>query len=858
MRPYGYLSLTRARLRAHPWYELLAAVGIAIGVALSVAVLLANASIGRSSEEIVRGVTGTANLQLQARSSSGVEGVPLLRDVRATPGVARAAGGLEQPGVLIGPEGAQQSVNVVGVDTDLAAFAGDLTRSFADGALTLTSGIVLPSATADTVGVPTATTGRPRAWPRVRVEVRGRAADVQVAAVFGNDVLGPVADARAAVMSIERLRDLAGLSGRLTRVLIEAEPGREDEVRDRLAPLAAAYRLNLNDVDADLRLLDQALKPTGQATLFFAIVASLLGFLLAFNAVLLSAPERRRWLAELITINGASPRAVVLLVLLQSLALGVAGSAVGVAVGLLLANGMLHESADYLTPAFTLGSRTVVSSLPIIVGVCAGLLASLLAAVPLLLDLRRGRSLEAVFAGDEDPGNAVATGTAVRLLGAAFLLAVGALAIFVFWQAGALLACGLLAFATFVAVPVTFLAILRGASAVERRSSRRFVLLSLALRELRATTLRYLALASTGAVAVFGAVAIGGARNDLLRGIEQYVTDYVGTADLWITHGADNQATNAFPLDRGALTGLAGVPGVSAVRTYAGSFLDIGDRRVWIIARDNRDAHLVPPSQLRDGDAAQADSRIRERGWGSVSDKLADDLGASVGDTIMLPTPTGPQRITIAATTSNLGWPLGAIVMNAQDYRHWWATDDPSAIEVDLARGAQPDAVAMALRDQLGGTTSGLRVQTAEQRAESIKASARGGLNRLGQISTLLLIAACLAMATALGAAIWQRRPRIAEQNLIGMLPNEQWRALLIESGLVVGAGCLTGAAFGVLGQVVIDSYLVGVTGFPVDLAVTAWTTFGTFLLVVGSALAVVAIPGWFAAHVGAELAFEE
>lgn len=857
MRPYGYLSLTRSRLRAHPWYELLAATGIAIGVALSVAVLLANASIGRSSKEIVRGVTGTANLQLQARGSTGVDGDQLLREVRAIPGVERAAGVLEQHAVLVGPGGAEASVNVVGVDPTLASLAGGLTRSFAAGALSLTDGVVLPSATAASLGISSAATDRPRAFPRVRVELRGRAEQLQVAAVFGSEVLGPVADARAAVMSVDRLRTLARLPGRLTRVLIETAPGQEQAVHAQLATLADAHRLNLTDVEAEPRLLDEALKPTAQATLFFAIVASLLGFLLAFNAVLLSAPERRRWLAELITFNGASPRAVVLLVILQSLALGAVGSAVGVGVGLLLANGLLHESADYLTPAFTLGSRTVVSPLPIVLSVVAGLLACLFAAVP-LLDLRRGRSLEVVFASDEDPGNAIARGTTARLLAGAVALTAVSLAVFAFWPDFALVACGMLALATVLTVPATFLAVITAAGALERRSSRRFVLLSLALRELRATTLRSLALASTGAVAVFGAVAIGGARNDLLRGIEQYVSDYVGTADLWVTHGADNQATNPFPLDPATARQLAEIPGVAAVRTYDGSFLDIGDRRVWIIARDNGDANLVPPSQVRDGSAHEADALIRRGGWASVSDKLADELGAGINEAIVLPTPAGPQQVNVAATTSNLGWPLGAIVMNAEDYRRWWASSDPSAIEIDLADGADATTIAASARQALGGEASGLRVQTAEQRADGIKASARGGLNRLGQISTLLLIAACLAMAAALGAAIWQRRPRLSENDLLGMLPTEQWRMLLIESGLVVGAGCLTGAAFGILGQVVIDSYLVGVTGFPVDLSITAWPTIATFLLVLGSALLVVAIPGWFAARVGAELAFDE
>lgn len=855
MRPYGYVDLTLARLRAHPFHELLAAVGIAIGVALALAVLTANSSVSRSSEEIVRGVTGAATLQVQARSGNGVAADDLLPRVRAIPGVARAAALLEQHAVLVGPTGAQ-SVNVVAVDADLAALSGQLTRSFAAGALSLTRGVVLPKAAATAIGVPTSETDAPGGLPAVRIELRGHAATVPVALVVGADTLGPVADARAAVMSVPQLRAIAALPDRISRILVQTEPGRERAVRAQLERLAGG-RMTVTDVGAEPRMLDEALRPTGQATSFFAIVAALLGFLLAFNAVLLSAPERRRWLADLITINGASPRTVATLVLVQSLALGVVGSAVGVVLGLVLAAGLLHESPDYLAPAFTLGSRTVVSALPLLVSVGAGLLACLLASAPLLLDLRPGRSLESVYDSEEDPGQALARGTTIRLLLAAGALAAGALAILALLPSAALLACGLFAFATILAVPATFLAIVAAAAALERRSPR-LVMLSIAVRELRATTLRSLALASTGAVAVFGAVAIGGARQDLLRGIETYTHDYVGTADLWIVHARDNQATNAFPIAGADLERLAAVPGVRAVRSYHGGFLDVGDRRVWVIARSPADRSLVPPSQLRDGTAARADARIRSGGWASVSEQLATALDAKVGGSITLPTPTGPRRLRIASTTSNLGWSPGAIVMNAADYRAWWDTDDPSALQVDLTAGASAPVVARRLTVALAGMRSGLHVQTAEQRAAGIVSSARGGLARLGQISTLLLISACLAMAAALGAAIWQRRPRLAEDALLGVLPSERWRALLIESGLVVGAGCLTGAVVGILGQIVIDRYLVGITGFPVDVVIATWPALVTFTLVLASALAVVAIPGWFAARVGAERAFDQ
>lgn len=856
MRPSGYFDLCRARLKAHPFHELLAAAGIAVGVALALAVLVANSSISRSSEEIVRGVTGTADFQIQARDSTGFDAQPLLVRVQALPDVDRAAALLDQRAV-ISRGGRSVTINLVAIDADVAALSGRLTRSFVSGALSLSRGIVLPASTAALVGIGEAQGSTPQALPSVRVEVRGRAAQVPVAAVFGADMLGPISEARAGLVAVERLREIAGLPGRASRILVDAAPGKEREVRRSLQRLAGD-RLNVSDIDSEPRMLREALRPTGQATSFFAITAALLGFLLAFNAVLLTAPERRRWLADLITIHGAPPSTVVLLVIVQSLLLGIVGSAGGVVLGLLLANGILREDPTYLAPAFTLGGGSVVTAVPLLISVGGGLLACLLAATPLLLDLRPGRSLEAIYDTVEEPGQALRATTTLKLLAGALALVLGALAILRWAPAAALLACGLLAIATVLAVPATFVIVVGAVSSLERRSQN-LVLLSTAVRELRATTLRSLALASTGAIAVFGSVAIGGARHDLLRGIQAYVSDYVDTAGLWITHSADNQATNAFALTPTTLTAIHDIPGVAGVRTYFGSFLDVGDRRVWIIARDAADPAIVPPSQLRDGTARSADARIRTGGWAAVSDQLIDAIATPGGDRVTLPTPTGPRQLRVAATISNLGWSPGALVMNATDYRHWWKTTDPSAIQIDLQPGAALATIAPRIQTILDASgLEGTHVISASARAATINRSASSGLSRLGQISVLLVLSACLAMAAALGAAIWQRRPRLAESALIGMRPFDLWRALMLECAIIVGTGCLIGAALGILGQVVIDRYLTGVTGYPLEIAIGAWPAITTVALVIASAIAVVAVPGWFAARVGAEMAFDE
>ena len=75
------------------------------------------------------------------------------------------------------------------------------------------------------------------------------------------------------------------------------------------------------------------------------------------------------------------------------------------------------------------------------------------------------------------------------------------------------------------------------------------------------------------------------------------------------------------------------------------------------------------------------------------------------------------------------------------------------------------------------------------------------GLSRLTQIRLLVLIAAMLAVAGALGAMIWQRRDLVAFIKCEGYRRGVLWRWLCCESALLLGAGCSIGAVFGLYGQ---------------------------------------------------------
>ena len=107
-------------------------------------------------------------------------------------------------------------------------------------------------------------------------------------------------------------------------------------------------------------------------------------------------------------------------------------------------------------------------------------------------------------------------------------------------------------------------------------------------------------------------------------------------------------------------------------------------------------------------------------------------------------------------------------------------------------------------------------VQTAQQREALQQAASRQGLSRLTQIATLVLIATVLAMSVAMGTMIWQRRPRLARMKVQGYPARGVVAGAALRERLLLGAGCLIGAVFGIYGQLLISHALASVTGFPV------------------------------------------
>jgi len=837
------VHLYRMRLRSHAIQEMLAGSGIAVGVALVLGVLVANTSLTGSANELVHQMVGHARLQLSSRSQEGFDQSLVARTERL-PSVRVAVGVLRENVAVVGRRG-RAAVQLLGVTPAVEGLDGFGTSDFGPSGFRLAGGLLLPSVVAEQAG---AHPGDP-----ITVLALGHSQSIQLGAVLSRAPFGAVSASPIAVTTLTTAQRLTRLPRRITQILVEPRPGAEAAAARELRTLAGS-RLDVGPADNELRLLEQAAAPNNDSTELFAAISVMVGFLLSLNAMLLTVPERRRFVADL-RMQGYDWRQIVVLLVFQATVLGLVASSVGVVLGDLLSHAFLHRVPAYLATAFPVGSEEILSVSTVLIALGCGVLATVIASLSPVLDLRPNRPVDAVLRDREGGSEVIPRRTTVwvSIVGALSVIAIVGL---VLALPDLTIAGGVaLALSTLCAIPSMF-AVIAGSlrwTAERVRSSTLIVVVS----ELRATTTRAVALAGIAALAVYGSIAIGGARDDLLHGLDANFTEYLQTADIWVTTGGNDLTTNAFFTNQRQLNALAAVPGVASARTYQGGFLDVGRRRMWIIARPPGDRPLLPSSQLVHGGLARATALLRASGWVGVSGGFASEHHLHVGDHFTLPTPTGNQRLGVAAITSNLGWAPGAVIMNTSDYRRFWQTDMPTAIEINLRAGANVDAVAGAVKAALRDSP-GLTVQTFRQRQSQYATDSHQGLQALSQIATLLLIAAGLAVASALSAAIWQRRARLASLKIQGYDTIQLWRALLLESAIVLGVGCTIGAMFGVSGHALASRWLRLHTGFPAPFSIGFASVFLTFSLLAIIALGVISLPGFAAARAPARTSFQE
>jgi putative ABC transport system permease protein len=661
--------------------------------------------------------------------------------------------------------------------------------------------------------------------------------------VLSESDIGALAQASVLIAPVAYAQRLAGMDGRLSRIFVRVEPGHESGVRSELLALAAPAGANVQPATFDSTLFRTASSTQNQGETLFSAISALVGFMFALNAMLVTVPARRR-LIEDIRPQGATRAMILQILLVDAGVIGLLACISGLALGELLSISVFHSTPGYLSSAFPLGNGRIVTWQSVLLACAAGLAAACIGVLWPLRDVLARGPLHADRVRNEGRRVWSATG----ILGGLGCLTLTT-AILLIWPQRALVGSVSLVVALLCLLPLLFDAMVALFGSLRERflDGAASVLAVIELGNPR-TRVRSLAIAATAATAVFGTVAVGGAQVNLQDGLRASASGIDAGADVWVVPRGQGSLFATSPFHDIDTRALARLPGIAALGTYRGSFLDWGSRRLWVLAPPSNTRQPIPTTQLASGNLAVADARIREGGWVVLSQALAAEHHLRIGGSVLLPVPI-PTRLRVAALSTNLGWSPGAIVVNSYDYAKAWASGEPSAYEIQVKPGVSAAVVKRTVAHAIGPST-GLTVETLADRQQRQFALIGQGLARLTQIKLLVLIAGALAIAGAMGSMIWQRRDLIAFMKVDGYRRGVLWRWLLCETILMLVAGCLTGALFGLYGQLLLSHALATVTGLPVSLGIEGAIALSSFLLVSTLVAAIVALPGYLVVRV--------
>jgi|HubBroStandDraft_4_1064222.scaffolds.fasta_scaffold20688_2 putative ABC transport system permease protein len=826
-----YIYEARLEARAVLVQEGFAILGIAVGVALLFSSQVASTSLTRSAAQLNKQLVGSAQVQLDARGPEGF-GEQLLEEVRKLSGVQVALPILERQVNVIGPRG-ERSVDLIGVQPRSVRASGPLLRRFSARQIAALRAIALPAPLAGEIG----------AGPLVpvKLQIGARFVETLVGATLGEADVGGLVHSPIVVASIGYAQRLAGTRGELSRIFVRFDPARSSEVRSVLARFARTWNVNLVPGEFDSRLFAVAVAPESKSEALFSAISALVGFMFALNAMLVTVPSRRKLIKD-IRPHGATRWMTVQILLFDAAVIGALACVLGLVLGDILSVAVFHTTPGYLAFAFPIGNNRVVTWQSIALAVAAGMTA---AVVGVLWPVRE--ILARPLQPPPDSADRRRVWIAARLITGLLCLVITTATLVADTRA-AVVGNITLVLALVCLLPFLFDGLVSAFKHVSNILDG--VASALAVTELQTPQMRVrsLAIAATAAVAVFGIVEFQGVGTNLERGLESSLRGTDSNADIWVIPSGKSSLQPTTPFKAVDIATIARLPGVSQIGVYRGSFLDWGDRRLWVIAPASDVEHPVPADQMISGNPKLASERVRRGGWAVLSQALAVEHHLRVGQAFTLPSPR-PLTLRVAALTTNLGWPPGAIILSSNVYARAWASSNPSAYEIQAAAGTSVVTVRNLVRNALKSET-GLAVETSTEREQRHYAVAAQALSRLTQIRLLVLIAAMLAVVGAMGAMIWQRRELISSLKCHGYCERVLWRWLLCEAAVLLIAGCSIGAIFGLYAQLLGSHFLASVTGFPIVFNIEGVAAITSFGLVSVIAVAMLAVPGYLVVRV--------
>ena len=766
------LLLTGLRdLVRRPLHTGLMVLGVALGVAVVIAIDLANTSASRGFARSTEAVVGRATHQVLGGPSGLAQDV--LRRIRVEGGLRASAPVVE--GYVTALDLDREPLRVLGLDVlSEAPFRAHLGGgSFAD------SGFERLFVDESAVFLGSALTDRHRLGigDTMRVRVQDRIETLVVTGIIRSpDPRDAASLDGLLIMDVGRAQRLFRLGDRITRVDLVASEDEADRVATLLPP--GARLVSASEQAAAAAQLTEAFQLNLTALSLLALVV---GMFLIYNTVLFSVVQRRTVLGTL-RLLGVTGGQVFSLVLLETAAASAVGVLLGLGLGYVLGQGAVRLVTRTINDLYYVVSVTgaPLTAASVAKGVVLGLGAGVLAAVAPALEAARVEPVDALRPSRlESRARRLVPAVA---LGGALLAIFGATLLAVAGRSLPLSFAGLFAIVLGLALVAPLATV--GAMAVAGPVGGRLVgtLGRLAARTVTRSVSRTGVAIAALAVAVSVTIGVGLMIESFRSTVENWL-DLSLRADVFISAPAPGGTRAAPVLSPDILARVRAVRGVEDVETFRAVRVASpkGDVRVAVAdSRRPRDAALY---RFAEGDPEEVWERVKA-GAILVSEPFAfrHRLPAR-GGTVELQTDSGLQAFPVAAVFYDYATESGLVLLSRNVYERHWDDRAVSSLGVYVAAGHAVEDVVRDLRAALAGTA----LMVTPHRA--LRARALEVFDRTFAVTQALrllaVIVAFIGVWSALLALQVERTRELATLEVLGLGERQLWGLSVLETGLM-------------------------------------------------------------------------
>ncbi|OJU93695.1 MAG: hypothetical protein BGO23_13790 [Solirubrobacterales bacterium 67-14] len=799
------LSLTFKNLWARKWRSLMTAVAVIFGIALVAGTYVLTDTTNQAFDQIFNDSLAGTDVVVTAKSevdqqdgSTPSFSAKVLKEVKGVDGVKQAAGSIFTQGAIL--------------DKDADSVGGGFAPQFIAStgpkifdAVTYPEGhkptgpheATLDQAAADRAGLGIGDT--------IQLIGSGRAVPFKLVGItqLGGSSFGGTSIAAVQLPVAQALTDKRG---QFDQISVAADSGvSPEELRDRIAkvvPKELRVETAQENADRNASEIKDSLQFLTIALLAFAAIALFVGSFVIFNVFSITVAQRTREFGMLRTL-GASRRQILRTVLIEGLIIGLVGAILGIVVGFGLAAGLSAVlkavGAELPANSLQLLPRTIIVSL--IIGVGVTVVSSLIPAfrstrVPPIAALA-----ENLVVGGK---NRVVIRTVIAVLLAALGLILIATALISGKDGGSGAAqigggavCVLIAISIFAPKLVTPAARILGAPIEKLGGLTGRLARENAQRNPSRTAVTAAALMIGLALIAFVTIFASGLSSSVNKVIDDQLP---GEITLQGTGGI-------LPFPAGAIPVVQNVDGVEAASGVRFVSAKVDGKTAAISSVDPADIVKVYTVEWKEG--SDSDLTGLKDGQLVIGDKLADDLGVGVGDSVTLTSQKGRKfkfKVSSIMKTDSISLAGEGIISQNSMARDFNQKSDAVGL-VKLDPGADLDKTQTLIEDTLKAKDfPTVDVLNQGELKDQQKSQINGLLAMIYVLLALAVVVSLVGIVVTLILSIYERTRELGMLRAVGMSRRQVRRMVRYEAVITAVIGAVSGLIVGV-----VFAFLIGI-----------------------------------------------